>query len=963
MEIGSVIHHFRVCAVRELPELEAKLWEMEHVKNGAKLVWLDRKDENKTFSIAFKTIPEDSTGVFHILEHSVLCGSDKYPVKEPFVELLKSSVQTFLNAMTYPDKTVYPVSTRNDRDLLNLMDVYLDAVLHPAIYHKPEIFRQEGWRYELRDGEPPIYQGVVFNEMKGAYGSPQSVLLHAVTKLAFPDNCYSAESGGHPEHIPDLTYEQFIANHQKYYHPSNSRICLVGSVDLDPVLEKIDSYLNEYDRLDVCFDIPMQTPVEAVETEIPYEIGKEEAPEGKTILCSASLIGTFADKEKIIAASVLADYLAGDNEAPLKRAILDRQLGQDVQINVLDGIQQPGISWEIWNTDREKLPEIRRVLAEVFTSLAENGLDRDRLEACFNNYAFQLRDRDGSGYPRSLGEALVMLDTWLYDGDPAEALLVEDALNSLAAKLNTGWFEQLLRELFLDSAHTVTVVMTPSQTLGEAKREKEAARLAAESAEWTEEKIAELKEQSAVLTAWQQTPDSPEALATIPMLRLDELAEAPAPLPTEVGELGGLTLLRHKSGSSLCYLSLHFAASDLTAEELPCAALLCSALTMLPTSQYSSAELQVLLKQKIGKLGVSTGILTGSDPAHCKLDLSVSMACLESQKDAAAELLTEILTATKYEDRKVLRDLLNQAALDGQMSISAAGNRYALYRTSAYTTAHGLARELTGGVSYVNFLKQMSTASDAELDALLAKLKAVAERVFTRSRLTVGASEKLDDATILRVADALACGKPSAAEAAFTPLGVRQEGLLIPAAIGFAGKACNLKQHGRAYCGSIPVLANILNYMYLWSEIRVQGGAYGCGFIGRDDGDLVFTTYRDPQPGRSVGVFDRAGAFIRDFCAGDPDLTGPILASVSEIDPLLNTENKMAVAELRYFKGVSYERICQRYSELIHTTKDDLLALSEALDELAAGKQICLVAGQAQLDAAADLNLDVHSAT
>lgn len=417
MNIGTMIQGFTVKRTRYLPELEANLWEMEHMKTVAQLCWLDRADENKAFSIAFKTVPEDSTGVFHILEHSVLCGSDKYPLKEPFAELLKSSVQTFLNAMTFPDKTVYPVSSRNDQDLLNLMDIYLDAVLHPAIYHKPEIFRQEGWRYEL--GEQTIYQGVVFNEMKGAFGSPARVLDSQMHKMLFPDTCYRHVSGGDPKHIPDLSYEQLISNHKKYYHPSNALFSLVGRVDLDAVLARIDGFLREFDRQPADHPIPMQRPVEAKTEQIPYEVGSEEPLTERTILSCGTLLGDYTQQERIFAAYVLANYLAGDNEAPLKRAILDEKLGQDVKIEIHDGIQQAWLSWEVWNTDESKLPAIRQIYRETMGRIVAEGLDAQRLEACYNRFAFQLRDRDNSGLPRSLADALNVLEAWLYGGDPA----------------------------------------------------------------------------------------------------------------------------------------------------------------------------------------------------------------------------------------------------------------------------------------------------------------------------------------------------------------------------------------------------------------------------------------------------------------------------------------------------------------------------------------------------------------
>ena len=951
MQVGTKLHGFTVERVRELPELNAKLWELRHEKTGAQLCWLDRKDENKAFSIAFKTLPEDSTGVFHILEHSVLCGSDKYPLKEPFVELLKSSVQTFLNAMTYPDKTVYPVSSRNDQDFLNLMDIYLDAVLHPAIYHKSEIFRQEGWRYEGQ-GEDQCYQGVVLNEMKGAFGSPATVLENEMDRLLFPDNCYRHVSGGDPEHIVDLTYEQFLANHRKYYHPSNARISLVGSVDLDTALAKIDGFLRDFERREVSFDIPMQAPVAAVTQEVPYEIGPEEPLEQRTIISCGTLLGDFSTRERNYAASILADYLAGDNDAPLKKALLEAGLGQDMAVSVHDGIQQTWISWDVWNTDADKLPAIRQTVREMLEKIAENGLDRQRLQACYNHFAFQMRDRDNSGMPRSLMEALELLDTWLYGGDPAQGLVVEEVLENLATKLDTDYFADLIRELFLDESHSVTAVLTPSRTLGEEKAAKEAARVAAESAAWTDERRAELKCQAESLAQWQQTPDSDEALATIPMLQLSDLKEKPERLPMTMTKRGDTTVLCHETGSNLLYLHAYFNASDLKLEELPALVVLTMLLGTTGTKRHSGEELQMLVKEKIGRLSFQPTVLPGSNVDHCRVMVTAAMACLADQGESAVALLTEILNETVFTDRKLLWDMLNQAAMGAQMALSANGHQYAITRVSAFGTAHGAAREYTGGAELAMWFKKISTADDAQLGELLGTMEKIARKVFTAERLTISCSEKVTDALLDQLT--LPVGETAPAEATYAPLGVRQEGVIIPAAVGFAGRGANLRRHGRAYCGSLPVLANVLNYVYLWSEIRVLGGAYGCGFIGRDDGDVGFYTYRDPQPGRSLGVMNGASAFIRDFCADAPDLTGFILSAVSTLDPLLNTESRMSVAESRYFKGTSYEDVCRYYSELIHTTPADLLALCEALEDITADNAICVVAGQAQMDGCGD---------
>jgi len=948
MQAGSSIHGFIVKRVRELAEVPAKLWEMEHEKTGAELCWLERPDENKAFSIAFKTLPEDSTGVFHILEHSVLCGSDKYPVKEPFVELLKTSLQTFLNAMTYPDKTVYPVSSRNDRDFLNLMDIYLDAVFHPAIYHKPEIFRQEGWRYEL--GEEPVYQGVVLNEMKGAFSSPGTVLENELDRLLFPDTCYRHVSGGDPEHIVDLTYEQFIASHRKYYHPSNARISLVGSVDLDAALEKLDGYLSGFRRREVRFDIPLQRPVAAVVKEVPYEVGAEEPLEGKAIISCGKLLGSYDDQLRNYAASVLADYLTGDNDAPLKRAVLDAGLGQEMAVNVHDGVQQEWITWEVWNTDADKLPAIREVVRSTLADIAAKGLDGQRLRACYNHFAFHMRDRDSSDVPRSLGEALDMLDTWLYGGDPARGLLVEEPLTALAERLDTDYFADLIRELFLDESHSVTVVLTPSHTLGQEKAQREAARIAAESAGWTEERKAELSRQAEELALWQQTPDSDEALDTIPVLTLSDLKEEPEPLPMTVTERRGTTVLRHALDSRLVTFKTVFAASDLELDELFTLAVLTMLLGTTATARRSGRELQMLVKERMGSLSVYPAVRPGADPDRCQIQLAASVTCLADQAGPSAELLAEILNETVFTDRKLLRDLLNQSAMGAQMALSASGHRYAVGRVSACLSAAGAAKERLGGVELARWIKGISAAEDAALDALLADAENLARRIVTADRLTVSCSDNTPDGLI----DGLIAAFPRTGEippaaARYAVSGAGREGLIIPAAVGFAAKGGNLKRYGKAYHGSLPVLASVLNYVYLWSEIRVQGGAYGCGFSGRDDGDLFYYTYRDPQPGRSLAVMDRSVDFVRDFCADEPDLTGFILGSVSALDPLLTEADKMSVAENRYFKGTTREDICRYYRQLIHTTPADLLALCGVLEAVREENDHCVLAGQSQI--------------
>lgn len=941
---------FTVNNIRELDELGACLIEMTHDRTGAELAWLDRADVNKTFSIAFKTLPEDSTGVFHILEHSVLCGSDKYPVKEPFVELLKSSVQTFLNAMTYPDKTVYPVSSRNDRDFLNLIDVYLDAVLHPAIYHNPSIFRQEGWRYE-GDGEELCYSGVVLNEMKGSFGSPQTVLSSAMHNALFPDNCYRFVSGGDPACIPDLTYEQFIASHKKYYHPSNARISLVGSVDIDQVLEKIDSFLSGYEKLDVCFDIPLQSPIDRTVREVPYEIGEGEPKEGRAMISCASVFGAFDTPVRNFAASVLSDYLTGDNDAPLKRAVIDKGLAQDFSVFMEDGMQQTVVGWQAMNTDAEKRDAIETTVRETLDAIMRGGLDKERLSACFHSFAFRMRDRDGSGYPRSLMEALSMLDTWLYGGDPANGLLVNETLAVLEAKLNTDFFEQLIKELFLDNEHTATIVLTPSDKLGKVKAEREASRLASERGTWTEADKDRLKKENEALTLWQQTPDSEETLKTIPMLKLSDLSDKPEPLCMEKTGKDGVRILRHTIGSDIAYLKAYLAANDLTEKELPEFSLLCTLLGSMATKRHSRAALQTAIKNTLGKLSFSPAIFAGSEPDHCRVMLCASAASLREQAEHGAELLSEILTGTVFDDLSLLRDVLQQTAFGAKMSLPAQGHRYGMMRVLAHATADGFANECIGGITFIQWVTSMAKADDETLGSLLVSLQTMAKRIITKERLTISCSEATSETAINTLLTAMPGGSEPSKEASYAFDGAKREGVAIPAQVGFAARGTNLKLHGKDFTGSVPVLGNLLSYTYLWNEIRIQGGAYGCGFNGRDNGDLFFYTYRDPQPGRSLDVMARSAGFVREFLNTDPDLTGFILSAVSTVDPLRSAEDKMASAEARFFRSITQEQSDERYRQLIGTTKDDLNSLCGALEEVTNDGIICVIASPEQLDA------------
>ena len=944
-------HNFVFRQVREMPDVAGKLWEMEHVKTGAKLAWLERDDENMTFAIGFKTIPTDSTGVFHILEHSVLCGSDKYPVKEPFVELLKSSLQTFLNAMTFNDKTVYPVSSRNKQDFLNLVSVYMDAVLHPAAVTKSEIFRQEGWRYEMGEDGKPFFQGVVYNEMKGAYADVRDIMGEAMDQRLFPSNCYRHDSGGNPECIPDLTYEQFCEAHSKYYHPSNSLIFLDGTVDLDAVLPLLDSYLAPYDRQSLEFPIPMQEVLPYEEAEVEYEIGETEDTKGRTIVSYGRIFATYADQEEIFAAPILSDYLAGGSEGPLKRAIIDAGLGTDVKVTSHDGIQQAWMNWQVWNTDKEKVPEIKAFVRKTLTEMVEKGLDRERLAACCASFAFRQQDRDGMHWPRGLVEMLTVYETWLYGGDPAQNFSFLKVLDGLREKIATGYFEEKIREWLLDDTTGVMVIMTPSQTLGAKKLEKEKNRVDGEWAAMSDEQKKATDELCKKIRAWQQTPDSEEALATIPVLKLSDIPESVKKLSVTEEKVKDVPVLRHTTGSNLVTMNLMFNASDLAEEELPVASLLCTMLGKLATAKHDSAALQTVVKQKIGKISFGTDVYPVKDCTDkCRVHLGVRTVCLEGFKDEAADLIIEMLTSTLFENKSLLMDILRQNKTNLQMSLISGGNRYAMGRANARMTAAAAANEYLGGCEYISWINKCCEYDDAALQALLSKMAALAAKVFCRSRLTVSVSDNVDAVLTEKLATAFQEGTAAPENTAYRLLEACREGILIPAGVGFAVKGAHLSHYGKKFNGSMMVLAKMLGLEYLWNAIRVQGGAYGAGFSANAEGGMAFHTYRDPNPGRSLGCFDESAQVIREYCKNGGQLDKFILGAVSFSDLPLSADGKIGLAESRYFKGITHEEIERIHRELLHTGYTEILDLCDTLEEVAKGENICVVGGQPQLD-------------
>ena len=940
MKPNDIIHNFTVKSVTDLPEVPGRLWRMSYERNGADLVWLERDDENKTFAIGFKTVPEDDTGVAHIMEHSVLCGSRKYPVKEPFVDLLKSSLATFLNAMTYPDKTVYPVSTRNDADFLNLIDVYMDAVLHPLSIENRMALDQEGWHYEFDDKDRLIMNGVVYSEMKGVFSNPDSVAFWETMKLLFPDCCYSHESGGAPAHIPELTFEAYKAFHSRFYHPSNARIFLDGKMDVDAVLARLDSYLGDYARAEVRADIPYQRPVTNSAT-VKYEVA--EGDREKYILTDGWVIGRFNDRERQLAFSVLADVLAGSNEAPLKKALLDKGLCEDVEIGA-EGVQQIVAMLSIRNTTKEKVAECRKVVRETLERLAREGLDRKRIEAVLNRNEFVTREKDSGSYPRGLAFMSAAYDMWMYGGDPADGFRYRELFDSLRAKMATGAFERYLREFFIDNAHHVELTLEPSTTLGEERGKALEAKLAALKSGWDDAKVAEVKAAAAKLKEFQKSKDRPEDAAKLPMLAVKDIPVKGEDVRMETVTLGGRPVIRPKVGADgIFYLELYFSLADLTADELAAVPFFTTLLGDLPTENFSVLGLKSEIDANLGRFSIDArsydakGVAT---PYVC-----VQVSALETRREDAIRIAKEVLLRTKYDDVKAAADLLKQDRQDMEQGIARGGNQYAMRRAGARLSRQNEMEELLSGIAQLRWLQKAKADG-----ALLSRYAALARRIFTKARLTVCLSDNMPKEYAAEVVAAW----PDGAEAnaadwrAGLPSAEGGEGFTIPAEVAYAGVASRLPG-GVAFHGSQAVAARILTLDYLWNEIRVLGGAYGMGLVVRPDGDVQYMTYRDPNPSRSLGKFAEAGAALKRFCEGGQPFDKYVVSAIGKFEPYLSPRLETRRAAELFLTGRDPEFLARLRAEILSTGREDLLKFADVLTQVTKGADTCVVGGKKPL--------------
>lgn len=931
-------HGFCVDRVRESKELGGQLVEMHHEKTGAQLAWVDNGEVNKTFCVAFKTLPEDSTGVFHILEHSVLCGSAKYPVREPFVELMKSSMATFLNAMTFPDKTIYPVSSRNEQDFLNLTEVYLDAVFAPRILQDPNIFYQEGWHIELDENGAPLYKGVVFNEMKGAMSDVDEQIYQKTQDVLFPDNCYGWNSGGDPKHIPDLTYEQFLRMYRRYYHPSNARIFLDGAIPLDKVLTLAEEYLSCFDRLDEKHEIPMQKPF-AAEAEQAYEIGAEEDTADKTMLTLAKIVAPWSDTVRVTATEILFDVLTGSNDAPLKKALLATGKCQDVSMSLDNAMAQPYMMLTLRNIADGSEQELRQIIRDTVQQLLKTGLDKDALTASINSSEFSARQ---PGEPSGLLRCIHALDAWLYGGDPMQPLLSEERYQKLREMAAGDGFDRLMAELLLDES-TMSIIRTvPSHTQGDELRAEEKERLQAIQASWTDADKEALRVQNEKLTAWQQTPDTAEQLATLPVLSLSEISADPLLIPAAEAQCGAAKVITHDlSMNGITIMHWYISLTDFTLDELKRLSILPELLGKLPTKRHDSLSLFQAIKRDIGKLTFQLRVMSRcAEMATPVLDVSCSV--LDANVDKAAALVREILTETCFDDRARVQTLILQLSEMAKQKVISDGLRMAMYAASATMSAASAAREALNGLSACMVQKALAENFDAQYADFLALCERFSKDSAVQSRVTFSLStnKALAPAAIL---SAYPVGTPIPDAAPYVSDLPAKCAYRIPSQISFASLGYDYRRAGKVYSGIARVMSNILSLSYLWNEVRVQGGAYGAGLNTSETGRMVTYSYRDPSPARTLGINRSMSKGLRDFVAGDERIDKYIISTVGESEPPLGSENQILVSDENLLCGITPEDLCRERTEMLSTTKDALLKWCGVLDQMAKDGGVCVI--------------------
>lgn len=938
---------------------------LRHKKSGARIAVLSNNDDNKVFYIGFRTPPEDETGVPHIIEHTTLCGSKKFPVKDPFIELAKGSLNTFLNAMTYPDKTVYPVASCNDQDFKNLMDVYLDAVFNPNITKYEEIFKQEGWHYELtgKDDELKI-NGVVYNEMKGAYSSPDEVLSSQIYRSLFPDNTYSKDSGGNPEYIPKLTYEAYLDFYHKYYHPSNSYIYLYGDMDVVERLEWLDKeYLSLYDYKKVNSEINKQPAFDEIKNvEAQYSITMDDSQENKTYLSYNRVVGDSLDEMLYQAFDVLDYALVSSPGAPVKQALIDAGIGDDVYGSYDAGILQPVFSFVAKNANASQADEFESIIENTLKEVVKTGINKEALLAGINSSEFKFREADFGQFPKGLLFGLNCLDSWLFDDmKPFIHLECLGTFAKLRKAVDTDYFEKLIQEYLLDNTHGSSVTVKPKRGLGNEREEALAKELSDYKASLSDEEIKKLIEDTEHLKKYQEEPSSDEDLRKLPMLTRADMKKNAMPFSNIEDELLDVKVVRHDIESNgIDYISFLFDAGDFAQSELGYLGFFTNALGLVSTEKYSYTDLANATNIYTG--GISTGTASHpdiKDRNNFVFKFEVKLKVLEKNLDKALELMEQMLLSSDFTDTKRLGELVAQIKARLQANLSSSGHLVAAMRSMSSFSRYALYQDELKGIAFYRSIccieKELSESPKSVSD----KLAAIAKKLFARNRMLIsftGNNEAYGNAKPSLEKVIAGFNKMSAVgNQAEVHFNTAKEAFIDASQIQYVAKTGDFICEGYEYTGALRLLRIILSYDYLWINVRVKGGAYGCMNTFLRSGESYFVSYRDPNLSDTLDVYDRIPEYIKSFSPDERDMTKYIIGTFSALDTPMNPEAKGSRSLSAYLEGITYEQIQKERNEILNAQPEDIRRLADLVEAVLKKDSICVIGNENMIKESAGL--------
>lgn len=955
---GDLVHGFRVSRMSHIEEVNADAYLMEHVKSGARLLYLDSDDDNKVFYICFRTTPDNSKGTPHIMEHSTLCGSRKYPLKEPFVELAKGSLNTFLNAITWPDKTMYPIASRNMVDFHNLMDVYLDAVFYPNCLKNPQILMQEGWHYELENKEAPLtYNGVVYNEMKGALSSPEAIMEDRAIERLFPDNTYGVESGGDPEVIPMLSFREFTEFHRRFYHPSNSYIYLYGDMDIEKTLAYIDEeYLSHFDRRHVDSAVRTQSGFKKrVSAICPYGIAEQESEKGKAIHALYIAGSDHMSTKESLAFRILNYVLIDMDGAPLKKAVMDAGLGNDLSGGYCDSYKQPVWTIEVTGSEVEKQEQFAQVIDGTLRMLALDGIDKDMLDAALNRTEFTSRENDYQGRPKGLFYGVRAMDLWLYDRDPMAALRYIEDIKELREGIREGYFESLLLKYVIKNPHQILITMKPEKGLTEKNNAATAEKLAAYKMSLTDEQLEDIMASTKALKERQASMETEEALKTIPLLSREDLKREIEEETLEEETVSGIRHFHydiHTMGIS--YVTMYFDLYDLTEEEIPYAILLAGMLRSMDTEKHSYTELARISNAYTGGISFQISCIGDiNDASKYKPFMVARGKALTSKAEQLMDLLGEVINHTSFRDTKRLKELLLEEKSEWDMTAFSRGHNLTMGRLASYFSKTAQFSE-QAGMTFYYFLADLVKAYDSQAEDIAEKLSAVAKKIFTRSHMflaTTGEKEEKQavDRYLSLILDDMPEGETKEAHLFdFQPKEIN-EAFLTSGKVQYVAKGGNFRDHGFSYTGALRVMETILRYEYLWKKVRVLGGAYGAFTQFLRDGTSLFCSYRDPNLKETLEAYKGLPEYLETLELSEREMTKYVIGTMAADEIQLTPSMKGERAMLHYLNGNTREDRMRIRSEIISCEVKDIRALAPLVKSIIEDPYICCMGSEEKI--------------